>query len=323
VIVPNYNHERFLDERMESILNQDYQDFELIFLDDASTDGSRDLFLDKYAGLPRVQHHFNEANTGNPFRQWNRGVSRASGQFIWIAESDDFADPRLLGSLVEKLQSNPRAGVAYTQSLRVDPEGSIINSGTHWTADLDHDLWSRDFVRSGEELCRKYLAVKNVIPNASAVVFRRSVFDGIGGACEDYRLVGDWITWIHMMLVSDVCFVAEPWNRFRVHPQTVRSGSVLDGRWALEHYRVIQDLTQKVEIGTKTRRRAVRMAMAKWITSSTVAGSAVTDKRHREIIAVARTVDSKLVKSAIQLVRPGRLRNYFRFLVTLRRLVSE
>ena len=91
IIVPNFNHAAFLKRRLDSIFQQTMQDFELIFLDDASTDSSLAVFED-YAHDSRVTRHVNQDNSGNPFVQWNRGLEMAAGEYIWIAESDDFAD---------------------------------------------------------------------------------------------------------------------------------------------------------------------------------------------------------------------------------------
>ncbi len=323
VIVPNYNHAAYLDQRLTSILEQEYQDFELIFLDDASPDDSREMFLERYAGDARVSYHFNDVNSGSPFRQWNLGVSRARGRLVWIAESDDYADTRLLGSLVGRLEADDTIGVAYTQSLQVDPQGNTLRSGDTWTADLDPNRWSSDFTADGTEECRRYLAIKNTLPNASAVVFRRSVYEQIGCAPVDFRLVGDWATWIRMLLVSNLAFVAQPLNCFRVHPQSVRRGSVLDGTWSLENYRVLSELAQRVDLDPTTRERAARYAMAKWVASSTMPGSEMTSERHNALYDVARQVDPKLFRSALRLVRPSRLWRYVRFLRKLRRLTRS
>ena len=88
VIVPNYNHAPYLRQRIESILDQSHQDFELILLDDCSTDGSRDI-MESYRGDPRVSHIvYNEANSGSTFRQWDKGIELAQGECVWVAESD-------------------------------------------------------------------------------------------------------------------------------------------------------------------------------------------------------------------------------------------
>jgi len=107
VIVPNYNHARYLRQRVDSVLGQTFQDFELILLDDCSTDESRSV-LSSYAGNPRVRIEFNEVNSGSTFKQWNKGVRLARGEYVWIAESDDYADPQLLERLVSRLDAEPK-----------------------------------------------------------------------------------------------------------------------------------------------------------------------------------------------------------------------
>src|ERR1017187_1910144 len=106
VIIPNYNHARFLRRRIDSVLQQTFQDFEVILLDDCSTDDSRSI-LSKYADDPRVRIEFNEKNSGSPFKQWNKGVRLAQGSYVWIAESDDYAAERLLERLVAVLDADP------------------------------------------------------------------------------------------------------------------------------------------------------------------------------------------------------------------------
>ncbi len=96
VIVPNYNHAPYLKRRIESILNQTYQDLELIILDDCSNDNSIDI-IKQYQNHKKISHiERNEKNSGSPFKQWQKGIELAKGEYIWIAESDDYADPEFL-----------------------------------------------------------------------------------------------------------------------------------------------------------------------------------------------------------------------------------
>ena len=133
VIVPNYNYEHFLRQRIDSILQQTYTDFELILLDDCSTDGSVTI-LAEYALHPKVSAFVvNQKNTGSPFLQWEKGISMAKGEYIWIAESDDFADITLLEKCVAALESYPEAVLARTGSYLVDKDGKCLN--------LDYDKW--------------------------------------------------------------------------------------------------------------------------------------------------------------------------------------
>lgn len=177
VVIPCYNHGRYLRSRMEGILTQTWTDFEWIFLDDASTDDSREVF-EEFRGDPRLAGAvFNEQNSGNLFIQWNEGFRRARGEFIWIAESDDDADPTFLERLVSVLDDNPAVGIAYCQSRMVDEKGSLLYLGVEHTRDIDEHRWTRDYIEKGRRECDEYLARRNTIPNVSACVFRRSAVE--------------------------------------------------------------------------------------------------------------------------------------------------
>ncbi|NJL77190.1 MAG: glycosyltransferase family 2 protein [Saprospiraceae bacterium] len=141
IIVPNYNHERYLVQRLESIFNQTFQDFEVILLDDCSTDGSVSV-LQRYASHPKVTHFIiNEKNSGSPFVQWKRGIDLARGQYIWIAESDDWADLDFLAHLLP-LVSQPNVNIAFCNSHWVNQAGAIQTSLS---------LYNTSFQRLGTE----------------------------------------------------------------------------------------------------------------------------------------------------------------------------
>ena len=221
VVVPNYNHGRFLRERMRSVLDQTYADLEVIYLDDGSTNES-DVVFREFAGDARVRAQVDTENSGRPFRQWNRGVALARGPYVWIAESDDAADRRFLETLVPVLERHPAVGFVYCQFTRIGERGDAADAAHVWWNDLHPTRWSRDFVSPGREEL-EYLGRWNIVSNASGVLFRRSVYEGVGGADEDMQLAGDWMLWIKMALVADVAFVARPLNHWRWHAGTARA----------------------------------------------------------------------------------------------------
>lgn len=217
VIVPNYNHAPFLKERMESILAQDYSDVEVILIDDASTDESVSI-LKEYTKHPKVKKLIvNETNSGNPFTQWNRGIKEASGDYIWIAESDDVAEPTLLSRLIEAIEQKD-AVLAFGHSQWMDSEGQVI------ARNLD-PLWKRDFSMAGGTFVRQYLLGYNTICNASAVVFKKETVAAVDMyQVEQFNASGDRLFWIQMALQGRVAYVAETLNHFRQHTHKV-SGS--------------------------------------------------------------------------------------------------
>src|ERR1700741_850078 len=152
VIVPNYNHARFLRQRLDSIVGQTFQDFELILLDDCSSDDSQSI-LSNYADDSRVRIEFNVVNSGSTFKQWNKGVRLARGKYIWLAESDDYADERLLERLVAMLDAEPSSVFAYCRSWRILADGQISGFlDSHYTK-LDPQRWTADFWADGREEC--------------------------------------------------------------------------------------------------------------------------------------------------------------------------
>lgn len=247
VIIPNYNHARFIEQRIQSILNQTYQDFEIIYLDDASTDNSNQVFA-KFADNPRIKAIYNQTNSGSPFKQWNKGIKYASGEYIWIAESDDYADPKFLESLVPILDDNPKVGLAYCQSYQTDKYGNITATMDWWTDDLSKERWKSDFINVGLDECKKYLAIKNTIPNASAVLTRHYLFERIDYAEESMFLCGDWITWIKLLLKSDVAFTANILNYYRNHSLSVRAKTNLTELYLNEKMRTFSFINESLDL---------------------------------------------------------------------------
>ena len=84
IVLPNYNYARYLDERIQSLLNQTYTDFELIILDDASQDNSIEV-IEKYTADPRVKTKYFSENSGLTYKRWNDGADIAQGEYLLIA----------------------------------------------------------------------------------------------------------------------------------------------------------------------------------------------------------------------------------------------
>src|SRR5262249_40229521 len=126
VIVPNYRHARYLEERIQSVFDQSLRPHEVIVLDDASTDDSV-VIARRMAHRAKVpmQVVVNEENSGSTFHQWLKGMSLASGDLIWFAESDDSAHPLFLERLVPEFL-DPDVVLAYCQSALIGPDGTRL-----------------------------------------------------------------------------------------------------------------------------------------------------------------------------------------------------
>jgi glycosyltransferase involved in cell wall biosynthesis len=244
VIVPSYNHSHYLLQRVDSIVAQTFTDFELILLDDASTDDSLKKLLAYYC-MPRVRIIVNAANSGSAFPQWEKGISVAKGDYVWIAESDDSADPRFLEHLVQLLDEHSDVGLAYCQSRLLNKEGSLIGTSVDWTSDLDANRWQSSYCNHGVDEIRKYLVKKNTIPNASAVLCRRSMLAQALPLDTSFKLCGDWLHWGKLLLRSDVAYTAEPLNDWRLESSNSRTRAPGLLEWK-EGQRIIKHLASAV-----------------------------------------------------------------------------
>ncbi|GAB3317711.1 glycosyltransferase family 2 protein [Hymenobacter humi] len=239
VIIPNYNHARYLPRRIESVLNQTFRDIEVILMDDCSPDNSRDVIADYAARDSRISVVLNEQNSGSTFKQWNKGIAIARGEFIWIAESDDYADSTFLATLIAKLDTDADIGLAYCDSWDVNEQNQIIDTRVQFYEELDPIMWTQDFVLPGEMLVNKFMFFRNIIPNASAVLIRRSILSRTGPADETFKVNGDWVFWAKILAVSKVAFISARLNYFRRHTNNVRSTTITNGTALLEHSRVL------------------------------------------------------------------------------------
>jgi glycosyltransferase involved in cell wall biosynthesis len=229
IILPNYNYARYLDERIQSLLNQTYKDFELIILDDASTDNSLEV-IQKYTFDPRIKMQFYTENSGLPYKRWNDGSDLAQGEYLLFAGADDSCEPTLIEKLVKKLDDHPSVGLAYSQSWEIDHDANIIGSCKNWTDFLSggKERWESDFVDDGKNEM-KYMFVTITIPNASCLLMRRNIFLKAGKFDTKLILAADWLLYVKILMISDIAFISESLNYFRRHPHTVRSHSSKNG----------------------------------------------------------------------------------------------
>lgn len=225
VIIPNYNHAPFLGQRIDSVLQQTFRDIEVIILDDCSSDHSREL-IGEYADKDeRIRIHFNEENSGSTFVQWNRGASMAKGDYLWIAESDDFASPDLIEKLLPALENDPEVALSYGQTVVVNEEGEELQNYIEHYKFLfkqQYQRWESSFVVDGTAEAENFFLFHNTIPNASAALIRKSTYLEAGGAEPKWKLNGDWMFYVKLLIGKKLAFCADDVNYFRTHPVTQR-----------------------------------------------------------------------------------------------------
>lgn len=219
IIVPNFNYARYLDERIRSILDQTFQDFELIILDDASTDGSREV-IERYASDDdRITTFYNDQNSGSPYPQWFRGIEMAQSDLVWVAEADDLCEPTFLEDLLPYF-SHPDVRLAYCASQSIDAEGRVGSDYRRqaYLSDLSRNRWDESYLTDADEEVCAGLGVKNTVLNISSAVFRK--FDLSSAAKErigSMVMAGDWLFLLECIRGGSLAFHSKVLNSHRRH----------------------------------------------------------------------------------------------------------
>ena len=222
VIVIFLNEERFIREAIESVFAQTYDNWELLLVDDGSTDGSTQIALEyakQYPATVRYLEHSGHQNRGMSASR-NLGLSRASGDYIGFLDADDVWLPYKLRRQVALLNSHPKAGMVY-------------GSTQHWYS------WTgksedrqRDFVRQlGVQtstlfkppvlLSLLYPLGIATTPSSSNFLLRREVVERTGAFEEDFRGINEDQAFMAKLYLKEHIFVAdECWDRYRQHPDS-------------------------------------------------------------------------------------------------------
>jgi len=240
VIIPNYNHAKYLQRRIDTVLAQTFQDFEVILLDDCSQDESREV-MERYRETPNVSHIvYNEENSGSPFKQWEKGIALAKGKYIWMAESDDWCESNLLELLLPPLEADRRCAISYCQCYMVDDEGNIQGQSSH--SKLQETIPGAQFVR-------EYMVKENAIWNASMALFRRDFYADVKKDFLDYRFCGDWLCWIRLAQLGTVHVSGRLLNYFRKHGADVSGPAYRSGYNFIEEMQVLNTAYKEEMIG--------------------------------------------------------------------------
>jgi len=235
VIIPNYNHSTYLKQRIDSVLHQTYNDIEVIVLDDSSTDSSKEI-IEQYRGHYKVSHIiYNTTNSGSTFKQWHKGIQLAKGEYIWIAESDDWCENSFLETIINGLEKQNDTVFGYCQSFCVNDEGRII---------FQSNYNKLEGYSNKDEYLERFLTFGNAVFNASMAVFRKEFYYKISNSYTSLKFTGDWIFWAELSRLGSVYITARLLNYFRKHDKDVSSKMYLSGLNFVEELQVLKYFNQ-------------------------------------------------------------------------------
>ncbi|HSM01043.1 MAG TPA: glycoside hydrolase family 99-like domain-containing protein [Acidimicrobiia bacterium] len=260
VVVPTYNYGRYLDQRLRSIFDQTHPVFEVIVLDDASTDDTAAVLDRVIAETGRdIRIVTSGTNSGSVMHQWRKGAEMARADLVWIAEADDASRPAYLERLTAEFATEDPPVFAYSDSAQIDEEGEHLADSYRYYLDEGTDgRFRTDFRMDGREFLETLLSVRNVVLNASSVTFRRDpllkVLSELSDELESYRFAGDWRAYAALCELGDVAFVATPLNINRRHTTSTSLGTSVDDHVA-EIMRVHEYLRATVDDGSLSQRQ--------------------------------------------------------------------
>lgn len=227
VCLPTFNGERFLAEAIESVLCQTFSDFELVLIDDCSTDGTWELVQQFAKSDSRIRALRNTSNKGL-FENYNECMSHASGDLIKLFAQDDVWDCSILEKMAAPFLSNESISLVVSAREWIDEDGTRIP--------LEHPLTEFDRLDGKELIRRCLLSMTNWVGEPSTVMFPRK-FVGAGFDTNYYHL-GDLDYWFRVVANGECVFIREPLCRFRRHAASTTSKNLLGLRFAIDMLRL-------------------------------------------------------------------------------------
>jgi len=202
VIVPTYNRADIISETIGSVLNQTYQNFEIIVVDDGSIDNTREIIVN--INDPRIKYIYQE-NAG-PSAARNNGIKNAQGEYVAFLDSDDIWLPEKLEKQVNIINDNPDIGMVSC-----------------WAEGVSHDLKQVLYRKASKINCQKdfirgmLFDPDNTINGTPTFVIKKEYFDKVGYFPENMKLLEDWDMWFRAALESEYCCINEVLAKFRTH----------------------------------------------------------------------------------------------------------
>jgi glycosyltransferase involved in cell wall biosynthesis len=198
IVIPTYNSAQFLDETLQSVFSQTFNDFEIIVIDDGSTDQTRKV-LSKYDD--RIRYFLQE--NGGPAKARNRGIRESLGEYIAFLDADDIWLPTKLEKQVSRFQQNPELGMVFTENSCFDQNGIYLTSLGKRKKLMRGDLVKNIFLHSGVA--------------TPTVMVRREVFNQIGVFDEELYMSEDDNMWIRVTANFKAELIDEPLAKARTH----------------------------------------------------------------------------------------------------------
>ena len=257
ILIPTFNYSHFIGEAIQSALNQTYTDFEIIIVDDGSTDNT-DEVVAKYLNDTRITYYKNPVNLGL-VENFNKCLSYAKGEYIKFLLADDKFEPSLLEKFVPIMEKYPN--VSLVTSNR-DMFGTKVKKRNLPFTGL----------QEGKKVIFESLREKNGnwIGEPTTVMFRRADLR-VGNFNPAYYCLVDWEMWLRLLCIGDCFIIPETLSYFRVHSSQASQKILKDYKYTFEEYFFYKEIQihnryqldlSKLEINKIIKKRAAYCAKA-------------------------------------------------------------
>lgn len=219
IVIPSFNHASYLKHRLDSIINQTYRNFDIIIIDDCSSDESLPI-LEEFASVHSdlIKYFIvNSKNSGSGYQSWKKGIELAESPYIWIAETDDLAEPDFLTNGMAVLTQNSNCQFVFCASKVVDEKGNQTGDTRQRTKILG--VKKDEYGIFGMEVFLKNMPFKTLVTNGSSVIFKKPEI----GFCDtffNYKQMSDAYIWTYLLQNGDFAFLNKLNNSFRRHPDS-------------------------------------------------------------------------------------------------------
>jgi glycosyltransferase involved in cell wall biosynthesis len=233
VCVPTFNYSQFLPDAIRSVLAQTFTDFELVVVDNASTDATTEIMEAFVRSDPRIRFYRNSENVGI-VKNFNCALGHAAGDYVKILCADDLLAPAALGRSLAAIRNNPAVSLVATGRLLVDIRLQPIGYASYCTKEGSVD---------GTKVIDRCLFGTNYVGEPSAVLFRRR--QAVPGFDESYPHLLDMEMWFHLLEQGRLACIPEPLTYIRQHKSQITQDNRRTGQLVEDKKRIFSAYIDK------------------------------------------------------------------------------
>ena len=207
VIIPAYNGARYLPAAIESVMSQTFEDWQIVLVDDGSTDNTTEVIAPYRERLGSKFTYVKQENRGLPAAR-NAAIRNSTSEYLGLLDADDLWLPCRLAESVKVMRERPGAGLAYGLIAGIDPEDRI---GSTWVGNL----------KDAEGRIAPYIYMRKVELPCPTITFRRRCVDKVGMFDESMRATEDRDLWLRIALEYEVAFIPKVLAYYRLSPNSM------------------------------------------------------------------------------------------------------